>query len=284
MLDKWTYHSGTRISPEAAVPIIKETSSSFQIGGAGNALRHLDALTDHSNKLITVAGDDQNGKKLQEIIQSAKHLVDIEIVESRVTTLKDRFFLDNQPVFRIDAEENVDIPFKTQANIMKSLKEEVENYDVILLSDYAKGVLTRSLVDDIIGLSRTKLIPIVTDPGFGRLDIFKGCTAIKPNAIEWDEYVKSIGNESKGIARLFDHGTQYLLITQGADGVRLITPEMDILVKPDRNVKVVDVTGAGDSVAAATTLLVGNGYPLSDNLKLLNDIGAKTVQNPKTEL
>ena len=73
-------------------------------------------------------------------------------------------------------------------------------------------------------------------------------------------------------------------MTQGAGGVRPITPKMDILVKPDHNVKIVDVTGAGDSVAAVTTLLPGNGYPLSDDLKLLNGIGAKTVQNPKRQI
>jgi rfaE bifunctional protein kinase chain/domain len=284
MLDKWTYHRQTRFSPEAAVPIIKETSSSFEIGGAGNALRHLDALTGHRNKLITVTGNDQNARKLLEIVQSANYLVNAEIVESRTTTLKERFFLDSQPVFRVDVEEAEDIPLKTQASILRTIEKEIYNYDVILLSDYAKGVLTRSLVNDIVSLSKAQNIPIVTDPGFGRLDIYKGCTAIKPNSIEWDEYVRSMGNENKGIEQVFEHGTKYLLITQGADGVRLITPETDVLVKPDQSVRVVDVTGAGDSVAAAITLLVGSGNSISENLNWLNEIGSRTVQNPKTQL
>lgn len=284
MLDKWSYHLQTRISPEAPVPIIRETASNFEIGGAGNALRHLDALTGYRNRLLTVIGDDNNGSVVCEVVNTAKHLVDFEIVKSRKTTLKDRFFLDGQLVFRIDEEETADIPLKTEQSLLATFQAQIRNYDVILLSDYAKGLLTQSLIKSVIDISTTQNIPVVTDPGFGRLDIYKGCTAIKPNAAEWDEFVRSFGNEQKGIAYLFHHGTKSLLITQGAGGVRLITKELDILVRPDREVKVVDVTGAGDSVAAALSLLIGSGCSISENLKFLNDIGAKTVENAKTQL
>ena len=284
MLDKWSYHEQTRISPEAPVPIIKEKSSFYEIGGAGNALRHLDALTGRNNRLITVIGDDDIGGKACKVIEAANYSVNYEILKSRRTTLKNRFFLDNQLVFRIDTEEVTDIPFETEASLMATLNAEIKNFDVILISDYAKGVLTHNLVHKIIALSRAQNIPVVTDPGFGRLAIYRGCTAIKPNAAEWNEFVISVGNEESGLKDLFDHGTEYVLITQGASGVRLITQDFEISLKPERDVRVVDVTGAGDSVAAALSLLVGSGHSVSENLQLLNNIGAETVQKAKTQL
>jgi D-beta-D-heptose 7-phosphate kinase/D-beta-D-heptose 1-phosphate adenosyltransferase len=107
---------------------------------------------------------------------------------------------------------------------------------------------------------------------------------VKPNLSEWNEYVKHVGSEAKGIGFLFTEGTQSILVTQGSQGVRLITPTSDVIVLPKEGIEVIDVTGAGDSLAAAISLVIGEGHSLSDNLENLNLIGANTVRHAKTEL
>lgn len=284
MLDKWSYHLQTRISPEAPVPVIREESIQFELGGAGNALRHLNYLSTNSHELLTILGNDQTGLQLREISNASKSIVHWVMDTSRITTVKERLFIDGRLIFRKDSEDLSDISANLEAEIVQSIKSIVHNFNVILISDYAKGIFTVNLVKQIQDLAIQYDIPIVTDPGYGRVHIYAGCTVVKPNLSEWNEYVKLVGSEAKGIEFLFAEGTQSILVTQGSQGVRLITPTEDVIELPKEGIEVIDVTGAGDSLAAAISLVIGEGHSLSDNLENLNLIGANTVRHAKTEL
>jgi D-beta-D-heptose 7-phosphate kinase/D-beta-D-heptose 1-phosphate adenosyltransferase len=284
MLDKWSYHTKTRISPEAPVPVVKEGDSLSELGGAGNALRHLNFLSNKSHELLTVVGDDQSGHALRQMANNSKFRVHWVEDKSRKTTTKERFFLDGDLVFRKDSEETQDISLQIDSEMTEILNNIVKNFDVILLSDYAKGVLSPNFVKHIREIASGKGIPIVVDPGLGRLHLYEGCTVIKPNLIEWDDYVASSGGEAEGLKLLFESGTQNVLVTQSSQGVRLIGPSVDTILAPREKIEVVDVTGAGDSLAAALSLLIGEGFPIGDCLEILNEIGASTVQQLNTQL
>ena len=284
MLDKWTYHLQTRISPEADVPVIQENDSKVELGGAGNALRHLDFISSGKHELITVIGVDESGRQIREIAEISQSNVHLILDQSRKTTVKKRFFLDGSLMFRQDEEDSQDISFSIEREVLSFLKGNVHRFDVLLLSDYAKGVLTENLVKEIKSLANHFKIPIVVDPGFGKVGRYAGCTVIKPNLQEWNGFTVSVGGESKGLELLFDAGTQFVLVTLGAKGVRLITPSSDTTESPTEDVEVLDVTGAGDSIAATLSLLVGDSRPIIESLGILNLVGANTVKNPKTEL
>jgi D-beta-D-heptose 7-phosphate kinase/D-beta-D-heptose 1-phosphate adenosyltransferase len=204
--------------------------------------------------------------------------------KSRKTTIKERLYLDDELKFRLDSEDLFEISEEIEASLISKIDEVIDGFDVILLSDYAKGVLSRNLVKEIVDRAKKHELPIVTDPGFGRIEIFSGCSVIKPNQKEWAEYVGKKESEKIAIADLFSQGTGNILITQGSLGLRLITPTLDVQVRSQDSIQVVDVTGAGDSLAAGVALVLGRGFELVSQLDRLNLIGARTVSSRKTEL
>jgi D-beta-D-heptose 7-phosphate kinase/D-beta-D-heptose 1-phosphate adenosyltransferase len=284
MLDKWTHHSKIRMSPEAPVHVIKETRTESELGGAGNALRHLNHLSGQSHELLTVVGNDLSGIELQELCLHSRSKVHWIVDKSRQTTSKERFYIDGVLQFRKDTEDRENISHAIETELFEVLTKIVSDFDIILLSDYAKGVLTEKLVKQIKSMASSLEIPIVVDPGFGRLHVYYGCTVIKPNSIEWDQHVSAVGSEEEALRIIFNSGTQQVLVTQSSDGVRLITESQEESLKPKQKIEVVDVTGAGDSLAAGIALLIGEGFSLKTSLETLNEIGANTVRQIKTQL
>lgn len=284
MLDKWTHHTKTRMSPEAPVHVIKETATESELGGAGNALRHLNHLSGRSHELLTVVGNDLAGIELQELCLHSRIKVHWIVDKSRKTTSKERFFLDQVLQFRKDTEDSDNISHAIEVELIEILRRIINDFDVILLSDYAKGVLTENFVDQIKVLASSFEIPIVVDPGLGRLQVYYDCTIIKPNTIEWNQHVSFVGSEEEALRRIFNSRTEQVLVTQGSEGVRLITRSDEQSLKPKQKIEVVDVTGAGDSLAAGIALLIGEGISLKSSLETLNEIGANTVRQIKTQL
>jgi D-beta-D-heptose 7-phosphate kinase/D-beta-D-heptose 1-phosphate adenosyltransferase len=284
MLDEWSYYVKTRISPEAPVPVIAIKSHVNEIGGAGNALRHLKFLSDQKHRMVTVFGDDNYATELLALMDGAGYSVDYISDPSRKTTIKKRCYIDDELKFRLDSEDTHPISNRIESQLIDLIERQLSEFEVILLSDYSKGVLTQNLVALIKNIATTSGIPIVADPGYNRIHLYGGCTVIKPNLVEWNAYVKSVGDEKTGLDLLFNEGTKHILITQGPLGVRLVSATIDVQIPPKRPIEVVDVTGAGDSLAAALTLLVGAARNLLDSLDVLNEIGGKTVQQKRTSL
>ena len=156
--------------------------------------------------------------------------------------------------------------------------------DSILLSDYAKGILSQGLVSRVISLAKSLQKPIISDPGLGRIQIHAGCDIIKPNAKEWHVFVNQMGSEVSALSMLFSMGTKSVIITQGAGGIRLVEKEIDIVCRAENLKDSTDVTGAGDSVAAALSLLVDSSGFDPELLPILNRVGGQTVSKPRTEL
>lgn len=284
MLDKWVYLQSVRSSPETNVPIVRVENEFIEMGGAGNAVRHLANLSDGSHGLIGVVGADSAGKKLIEVSKSAGASTQLLIDAKRLTTAKDRYFLDNIPIYRHDSEVLDDLDEQIENEILSSIRESISSKDSILLSDYAKGVLSQGLVSRVISLAKSLKIPIISDPGLGRIQIHAGCDIIKPNAKEWFVFVEQMGSETSALSMLFSKGTKSVIITQGSSGIRLVERDIDIFNPAENLMGSTDVTGAGDSVAAALSLLVDSKGFAPELLPILNRIGGQTVAKSRTEL
>jgi rfaE bifunctional protein kinase chain/domain len=284
MLDMWVYLQSVRTSPESNVPIVQLEEEFKEFGGAGNALRHLVNLSTGSHEFIGVIGNDFAGKNLQEISKSINARSQLFVDDSRETTVKERYFLDRIPLFRHDKESLVGLNNDMESKLFASIQERISSKDSVLLSDYAKGVLSQELIHKVILLANSLKIPIISDPGLGRIQMHAGCHTIKPNAQEWKIFVEQMGSESSALAILFSNGTKSVVVTQGAAGIRLIEKGTDLLSQAVDSGDSIDVTGAGDSVAAALSLLVSpEGFDPS-LLPVLNKIGGQTVSRSRTEL
>jgi len=284
MLDTWKYLESYRVSPEADIPIVKIISETHALGGAGNALRHLNSLSKSRHRLISAIGKDSTGLQIKSLIKSAGSDIDLLEVD-RVTTAKIRVSVDGTPIFREDVEELTELDSASEELLFRKIQEVVSEYDVILLSDYAKGLISKSLASSLLKISRDNGKITVVDPGVNRIGLYEGFDYIKPNEKEWAIYVKTIGDENEAIGKLIDSGTKGILITLGSRGVRYIDNSLNSYVIPTLSkIEVLDVTGAGDSVAAALCLRVKKSTLLMSDIDYLNQVGGKTVSKLRTEL
>ena len=284
MLDKWVYLQSIRTSPETNSPIVRVENEFIEIGGAGNALRHLVNISTGSHEFIGVIGHDTAGQKLLEISNSMEANTHLVIDHKRGTTVKERYFLDNVPIYRHDRESIDDIDKHIEDELFLAIQMSMSSKDSVLLSDYAKGVLSQNLINNIIQLAKSLSKPIISDPGLGRIQIHAGCDIIKPNAKEWNVFVEEMGSEAIAISMLFSKGTKSVVVTQGAGGIRLIEKGIDIVSQAEDITNATDVTGAGDSVAAALSILVDSDGLDPKILPILNSVGGQTVSKSRTEL
>lgn len=274
----------TRISPEAPIPIVEQQEYFAELGGAGNALRHVNNLSKADHFLIGIRGLDSVGAEIGSLKSLDADHVDLIIDPSRRTTVKERFYIDGLPVFRKDAEDTVPLNQEMEDEIVREVSIRIQNCEVLLLSDYAKGLLTESLIASLLMIAKAQGKPVVSDPGLGRVAFFAGCDVIKPNAKEWQEFVQSRRDENEALAWLFSLGTRFVVVTQGKNGIICFSEGERVVVAPVGEIDAVDVTGAGDSVAAAISLIVGSREQLAHNLTTLNQVGGLTVAQHRTSL
>jgi len=284
MLDRWIYTSKIRVSPEAPIPIVNQQEYFSEMGGAGNVLRHLNNLSLANHHLIGVCGVDQVAAELKTLEGLDSRQIHFITDSSRSTTLKERFFIDDIPLYRKDIEEVHDLSKNVESEVLQQAKDIIKDFSVLLLSDYAKGVLSKTLIQELLDLAKRENKPVVCDPGFGRIALFVGCDIIKPNAIEWQEYVATKESEKIALDALFAGGTRCVIITDGKNGIRYFVQGNESRAIPVKAIDVVDVTGAGDSLAAVISLIVGAGLDLVNYLDILNEVGGQSVLQNRTSL
>jgi rfaE bifunctional protein kinase chain/domain len=269
MLDKYIWGRATRISQEAPVPVVCVDRQNIVPGGAANVVRNLLALEARANA-IGVIGNDHDGDNLTTILDDAgadtKH---ISRQDDRMTTVKTRVIAANQQVVRIDFEDTTCIAEQCQKQILENVRECLEQQllDAIILEDYAKGVFTPELMDEIAKLGNQANIPVTLDPHSSHPFNIKGISLMTPNrqeafALAEIPYQKCSGDPTKDKA-LLQVGkilkdrwqNKMLLITLGGDGMALFLDDDPVPIHiPTRARQVFDVSGAGDTVMATMTL------------------------------
>ncbi len=290
IMDEFLWGQVERISPEAPVPVVEVKEESLILGGAGNVLNNIIALGGHV-LLCGVIGNDPMGQELTRMLRGLNSPVNGLVVEERrPTTIKTRIVAHSQQVVRVDREERRPVNEESIGSILATIQEELNESDAILVADYGKGVVTRSLMDGIRSLGRGGKIILAVDPAVRNLALYKNVTLITPNNYEAQQMSGIQIEDDQSLRRAGDHlleelGCQMVLITQGDKGMTLFESNGQTTQIPTVARKVFDVSGAGDTVIATFTLALAAGMKPSDAALIANlaagivvgEVGTATV-------
>ena len=273
MIDHYLWGSSERISPEAPVPIVNVVSESNVLGGAGNVINNLHSLGSMVD-VISVIGECETSKELKDLLCDIKVETQYLITQkNRVTSKKSRIIAAQQQVVRYDRESTSEINNKSQVAILKVFKKIVNNYDVILLSDYGKGVLTFELTQSLISIANENKKKLLVDPKGLDYSKYKGAYLLTPNKKEASEATNIIikDNESltQSIRILKDQiDLTVSLITLSEKGVAIFDNELRI--HPTVAREVFDVTGAGDTILASLGFALSCNKDIDEAIKFAN--------------
>ncbi|HEY5339124.1 MAG TPA: D-glycero-beta-D-manno-heptose-7-phosphate kinase [Rhizomicrobium sp.] len=275
MVDRFEYGSIARISPESPVPVLLTGKSQSCPGGAANVARNIAALGGHCS-LLSVVGDDEAGRVLKADLAEVDNIRAAFVTSSqRRTTEKRRFVAQGQQVLRVDSEDTGAISPEDSERLMALISEQMNGHNVLVLSDYAKGVLTDAIVHHAIKLARDKGLQIVVDPKSRDLARYRGANVITPNA---REVAASTGIEPTGDDAAADAARQAMeqpgidavLLTRAEKGMTLVQRgKAPVHIASDVR-EVFDVAGAGDTVVATLALALGAGGDLVAAARLAN--------------
>lgn len=281
ILDHYVHGNIDRISPEAPIPILKANDRNYNIlGGCGNVARNICSANNKCH-LISIVGNDDDGLKLKDIMKKIKNLTSSIIVDpDRCTTKKTRYVCENQQILRVDKEMENPISSAIELKIIKLLKKKINDCNVIVLSDYNKGVLTNNLIKKIIKITRDHKKILIVDPKKKDFSVYAGATFITPNLKELKEATNTIGittknNEdnlvlklSKKIIDKFDF--KAVITTRSSNGISVVTDVGRFFHLPSEAKEVFDVSGAGDTVLAYLSSSISKGHSLESSIKISN--------------
>lgn len=275
MLDRYWWGSVNRISPEAPVPVVRLDKMTLIAGGAANVAANIAGLG-AKPYLVGVVGEDEEAKLFPEILEksniSADHLIK---VKNRPTTVKTRVIAHSQQIVRIDQETNSYLEPFEEIPIWEKINDLLEEIDIIIVSDYAKGILTDNLLSRLITTAKRQNIKILVDPKGKNYLKYKGATLLTPNKKEAAEACKLEENgkdlvKTAGEMLISELETESILITQGEEGMTLFEKGKEPLHLKALARDVYDVTGAGDTVIATLAVALGAGATSAKAAELAN--------------
>ena len=275
MLDHTVIGRVTRISPEAPVPVVEHDRDVYHAGGAANVANNVHALGGVV-ELVGLVGTDGLADVLREELRRSGVGVDGLVADaSRPTTTKQRIVTTrNQHVARVDYESDHDAGPAIEVAMLERVKVNLQSCGVVLISDYLKGAVTRSIVSHIIEMATSRQIPVLVDPKVPHLDYYGGATVITPNNLEAETatHVRIRTDEDAnraGAVFLERARCRSVLITRGEHGMSLVGPDGNVHF-PAVAREVADVTGAGDTVIAALALGLAAGSTLAEAAQVAN--------------
>ena len=269
MLDKYIWGHVARISPEAPVPVVEVTEDTSCLGGAGNVSHSLESLGAFP-LMVGIVGNDQEGKWIKNNVPDSRGVFEDK---NRPTTVKTRIIAHHQQVVRVDLEKRSVISSQMEDQIFHFIQQ--EKYDGILISDYDKGILTKSLVNKVLSFARERKIPVYVDPKFNNFFLFSPVTLITPNHLEAERIVQHDCTTDSQVERAGEKifsliSALYLIIKRGEQGMTVIEKGKKALHIPTVAKEIYDVTGAGDTVIAATALALLSGGSIQEAAVLAN--------------
>ncbi len=276
MLDTYWFGNVDRISPEAPVPVVALKKKEYRIGGAGNVALNAVALGAQTS-LFSVIGDDEDGTLLNSLFNNA-HINTTYLVKSedRITTNKIRIICRNQQMMRLDAEITKEITEEDERILLQNFSDFVLNNkpDVVVLEDYNKGVLTPTLINQVIDLCNSHNIITTVDPKRKNFFAYKGVSIFKPNLSEVKEALQLLPED---VSLSFLNEVHSQLAARLQHKISLITlSENGVFYKDDNEGKIIpthvrdisDVSGAGDTVIAVASLV----YAATNNMQLAAEV------------
>jgi D-beta-D-heptose 7-phosphate kinase/D-beta-D-heptose 1-phosphate adenosyltransferase len=278
MIDEWIWGTVERISPEAPVPVVAVADHSFTLGGAGNVANTLRAL--RANVLFAGAvGDDAFGLQVRELLR-AEDVDDAGVFTTadRPTTRKTRIVAHNQQVVRADWESTATLRPEDRHRITAFVGTNAARCDAVILSDYAKGLICREIVEAACACPL-----VLADPKPQNIALFTGVTCVAPNVAEAATMtgvaiVDDATLERAGMRLIEMLDCRYAVVTRGEHGIALFGRAGERLQIPSVARTVYDVSGAGDTVTAVLALALAGGAPIDQALQLANFAAGVVVE------
>ena len=275
MLDHYVYGQVERVSPEAPIPVLWIEREMKTLGGAGNVLRNLQALGAASS-FISVVGNDEAGREVGRLVEvqdgTEAHVL---VQPQRTTTVKTRYVAANQQLLRADRESSTPLDPYIREDLLRLARELVTDHSVVIISDYAKGVLTEGVALEIIRAAREAGARVIVDPKGGDHIRYRGADLLKPNRRELAHATGmpvATGDEIVGASRALIErcGFNAVLASLGAEGMVLVGADGTVHLQRAEVREVYDVSGAGDTVVATVGTALAAGMTLTDAARLAN--------------
>ncbi len=272
--DTFVYGDVNRVSREAPVPILSETRRDAMLGGAGNLARNLVGLGGSVRLISAVGADIEGGAASQLAKEACGEAVSLVKTDARPTPSKIRYVSNNQQMFCVDRDPTGPIDATTEAALLSHVEAALGQVDILILSDYGRGLLTSSLIQGAIARARQAGVPVTVDPRGADFTRYDGATVIKPNA---DELRAETGmpvasdDDAEAALRAFKarlSNTDALLVTRGGDGMSLLSVDGQVTHHRSKPRSVFDVSGAGDTALAALSLGIAAKLDLEDAMAL----------------
>lgn len=275
MLDKFIYGSASRISPEAPIPVLAITNERLMLGGAGNVIRNLASLG-ASATFIALMGDDETAQHIDALTREEANITPAFVTETgRSSTIKTRYIADTQQLLRADHEDCSQLSQASELAILQQCEETLEQHHILVLSDYAKGMLSPTLTRQLIALAHQHQCPVFIDPKQWDISLYAEASLLCPNEKEAqllhhapfkddDEMIAIIAGWCS------NHNIGHILVTRGAKGMMLMNKDGLLCHIKAQNREVYDVSGAGDTVLATLAASCAIGATMEDAALLAN--------------
>lgn len=276
MLDEFFWGDVTRISPEAPVPVVDIRRESVHLGGAANVLANIVALGGQAC-VVGIVGRDEAGDRLRERLREASPLQSndyLVVDESRPSTTKTRIIAHSQLVVRADREQRSPVNGETEKRILELLKEAIIEADAFVVSDYDKGVVTQSILSEILPLAYAR-VPVLIDPKIRNFFHYRPASLVTPNHHEALRLTNLEADSDDGLHEAAREirgklGCDAVLITRGDRGIMLLEGDNEPVFVATAAREVYDVTGAGDTVIATLAAALAAGATMLEAANLAN--------------
>lgn len=273
MLDRYIWGEVERISPEAPVPVVRAVHRTEQPGGAANVAMNIAGLGAQAT-ILGLCGDDSEGRTLEQLLRTAGAHPEIVFIPTCPTTSKLRIVGGKQQMLRLDTERVSGYPLKAYDALLARAESLVASADAVILSDYAKGLLTEDVCRQTIQMARRHGVPVLVDPKQRSFARYRGATTICPNL---SELSVATGVSTKDLDAILASGQElvknldleFLTATMSEKGIALLRAG-STFIAPAVAHQVFDVSGAGDTVIATLALALAGGLEIEIAVQLAN--------------
>ncbi len=276
MVDRYVGGRVQRISPEAPIPVLRFDTSRAVLGGAGNVANNIASLGAHAI-LVGIVGDDATGRELRATCANVSERITIHgvIAPGRCTTVKTRFMSGVHQLLRLDEEETTPLSQAEVAALLERYEQSIQQADVVILSDYAKGVLCDAVLERAIAVARHHGKPMIADPKRADFSAYRHVTVLTPNEHEVAQatgiqITDDVAAESAGERALAASEAEAVLVTRSEKGLTLVRRDATPLHLPTEAREVSDVSGAGDTLVAAFAVSLASGASLEHSARAAN--------------
>lgn len=283
VLDHYVFGKVERLNPEAPVPILHVQKEKEMTGAAGNVAKNAAALG-ATVTLIGVVGNDESAKRVKQAAEAENYESRVVVDYTRPTIRKNRYLVGSQQLLRVDFEETHDIAADVETKLIEEITAAAVDVDAIIISDYAKGVVTKAVAEAVLAAGKEKNIMIAADIKPSRAAFVKGATFISPNLKEGHEFLglnplEHSKKDPAEIAKLLHQKMETdVFLTLGAGGVYVEATDGTSQHVPQEHVaEVFDVSGAGDTAIVALVLSRLAGASVIEAAEISNAAGAVVV-------